>query len=180
MKIVICYGSYLGQTEKVASYLQEKLVDRGIDASLLKCQDPDSGVKAREADAVLIGSAIRAGKYHKKVLGFVKKNIEWLRVKKTGLFVVCLTAKSTDDQAQKEIQKYMGEFQEITGLSPALSRAFGGALVYTRYNFVLRYIMKRINQKYGGDTDTSKDFIYTNWDEVKSFADEFVGAMEIE
>ena len=178
MKVAICFESYLGQTEKVAQYLRDIYAGRGINASLLRCKDPASSLEAREADAVLIGSPIRAGRYHKKVLAFVKNNADWLKEKKTGLFVVCLTAKSSDEQAQKEIQKYMDEFRGLAGLSPALSRAFGGALVYTKYNFILRYIMKRINQKYGGDIDTSKDFIYTNWDEVKSFADEFVGAIE--
>jgi menaquinone-dependent protoporphyrinogen oxidase len=33
--------------------------------------------------------------------------------------------------------------------------------------------MLRIVRKAGGDTDTSRDYEYTNWTDVRAFADEF-------
>lgn len=176
MKIAICYESYLGQTEKVAGALREHVERTGNTVSLMRCRDRESSEKIRQADAVLVGSPIRAGKLHKKVIAFGKKNVDLLQKKKTGLFLVCLSAKDTTPESAAEIQKYLAQFVELTGLTPSIQRAFGGSLVYTRYNFVLRFIMKKINQKYGGDTDTSRDYEYTDWDAVRKFADEFSGA----
>jgi menaquinone-dependent protoporphyrinogen oxidase len=45
-----------------------------------------------------------------------------------------------------------------------------GAINYTRYNFLLRWYMKRASAKNGGATDTSRDHEYTDWDQVDRFA----------
>jgi menaquinone-dependent protoporphyrinogen oxidase len=47
-------------------------------------------------------------------------------------------------------------------------------LLYTKYNFLKRGLMKSITKKQGGDIDTSRDFIYTDWDAVDAFAREFL------
>ena len=48
-----------------------------------------------------------------------------------------------------------------------------GALLYTHYNFFVRWLMKRIVANAGGDTDTSKDYEYTDWSDVRAFAADF-------
>jgi menaquinone-dependent protoporphyrinogen oxidase len=37
--------------------------------------------------------------------------------------------------------------------------------------------MKRIAKKVGSDTDTSRDYEYTDWDEVEGFASDFAEAL---
>ena len=58
-------------------------------------------------------------------------------------------------------------------LSPAITKRVAGALPYTKYNLFMRWIMKRIVKKQGGDTDTSRDYDYTDWDDLRQFAAEF-------
>jgi menaquinone-dependent protoporphyrinogen oxidase len=48
-----------------------------------------------------------------------------------------------------------------------------GALLYTHYNFFIRWMMKRIVATAGGDTDTSRDYEYTDWNDVRAFARDF-------
>jgi len=55
---------------------------------------------------------------------------------------------------------------------------FAGALPYTRYHFFLRWVMKRIATMAGRDTDTSRDYEYTDWDEVARFAEEFADQVQ--
>jgi len=38
--------------------------------------------------------------------------------------------------------------------------------------------MKRIVRKAGGDIDTSRDYEYTDWDDLRRFAGEFVAMVE--
>ena len=55
---------------------------------------------------------------------------------------------------------------------------FGGALLYTHYGFIKRLIMKKIAGDKGSlDTDTSRDYVYTEWDGVKRFAEDFLATL---
>jgi menaquinone-dependent protoporphyrinogen oxidase len=54
-----------------------------------------------------------------------------------------------------------------------LIKHVAGALLYTRYNLFKRWLMKRIVAQQGGDTDTSKDYDYTDWADLRAFANEF-------
>jgi menaquinone-dependent protoporphyrinogen oxidase len=55
---------------------------------------------------------------------------------------------------------------------------FAGALKYTRYSWLKRMLMKHIAEKEGGDVDTSRDFEYTDWEQVTRFAERFFAALD--
>ena len=48
-----------------------------------------------------------------------------------------------------------------------------GALPYTQYNWLTRWMMRRIVARAHGDVDTSRDYEYTDWEDLRSFAGEF-------
>lgn len=54
-----------------------------------------------------------------------------------------------------------------------MRKLVAGALLYTRYNWIERWVMRRIVRKAGGDTDTSRDYEYTNWAELRAFVEQF-------
>ena len=49
-----------------------------------------------------------------------------------------------------------------------------GRLAYTQYGFLTRFIMKWIARRQGGPTDTTRDYEFTNWDNVTRLADTVV------
>jgi len=52
---------------------------------------------------------------------------------------------------------------------------FAGALRYTQYGFVKRHLIKKISKdKASADLDTSRDYEYTDWNDVRHFAEEFL------
>jgi menaquinone-dependent protoporphyrinogen oxidase len=54
----------------------------------------------------------------------------------------------------------------------------GGALLYTQYGFVKRHVMKKIARDTGNlGTDTSRDYVYTEWDGVKRFVEDFLARL---
>jgi menaquinone-dependent protoporphyrinogen oxidase len=67
----------------------------------------------------------------------------------------------------------MEQFLKATGWSPDLVTTVGGALSYTQYPPLMRWIMKRIARKEGGPTDTTRDHELTNWQHVDDFARRF-------
>ena len=61
----------------------------------------------------------------------------------------------------------------MTGWRPILTKTVAGAVLYTRYNWFKRRLMKRIVAKAGGGVDTSRDYEYTDWNELRTFAEQF-------
>jgi menaquinone-dependent protoporphyrinogen oxidase len=53
---------------------------------------------------------------------------------------------------------------------------FGGALLYRQYGILKRLMMKKIVRDKPGNlsTDTSRDYVYTEWDEVRAFTERFL------
>jgi menaquinone-dependent protoporphyrinogen oxidase len=73
-----------------------------------------------------------------------------------------------------DVKKVIDAFVAQTGWRPNRAKPVAGALLYTRYNFIVRFVMKRIARKAGGATDTSRDYEYTDWLALDRFADEIV------
>jgi Flavodoxin domain/Protein of unknown function DUF86 len=80
-------------------------------------------------------------------------------------------------RAAADAQKMINALLQETGWHPGRIKAVAGALLFTKYNFLLRFVMKRISRQAGGATDTSKDHEYTDWKALDDFIDEFVQAI---
>jgi menaquinone-dependent protoporphyrinogen oxidase len=68
------------------------------------------------------------------------------------------------------LQAIINRFLAETGWHPVVTKSIAGALLYTRYNWFIRRVMKRIAAKAGGDTDTTRDYEYTDWQDLRTFA----------
>jgi flavodoxin len=69
MKILVCYFSNTGNTEKIAKSIAEGM--EGEEVELLKITDIEPSI-LKNYDLVVLGSGIYAGKIHKKVSDFMK------------------------------------------------------------------------------------------------------------
>jgi menaquinone-dependent protoporphyrinogen IX oxidase len=69
------------------------------------------------------------------------------------------------------------DFVERTGWTPTEEISVAGALVYTKYDYLKRLVMKLIADRRGGDTDTAKDNEYTDWAALDRFAEGFVSGL---
>jgi menaquinone-dependent protoporphyrinogen oxidase len=77
------------------------------------------------------------------------------------------------------LQNWVNRFCLKTGWTPAQVLHVAGALPYTRYNFITRSIMRRIAESQGDDTDTSRDYEYTDWAALGHFADSFAAGRPV-
>src|SRR4029077_17001614 len=83
-------------------------------------------------------------------------------------------------KAPKAVQQMIDKFVEETGWRPQQALPVAGALLYRRYNFLMRYIMKRIAKQMNGPTaptDTSLDYEYTDWAALTHFAINFSASL---
>jgi len=75
-------------------------------------------------------------------------------------------------RAKTDVRRMTDVFLAETGWHPEHIEAVAGALRYTKYNFVLRFVMKQIAKRAGGSTDTSRDHEYTDWAALDRLVDE--------
>jgi menaquinone-dependent protoporphyrinogen oxidase len=168
-KILIAYGTTEGQTAQIADHLSELMRSRGLEAHALNLNSQSVSVDGY--DAVVVGGSIHMGKHQEDVVEFVRKNRADLERLPSAFFSVSLAANG--DLANAEA--YVENFVQQTGWRPSKVGLFSGALLYRQYGFLKRYMMKRIvRDKPGMSTDTSRDYVYTDWDQVNRFAEDFV------
>ncbi|WP_416840953.1 flavodoxin domain-containing protein [Haloferax sp. DFSO52] len=178
VSIIVVYGSREGQTAKVAGKIVEVFDRRGHDATAVAVEDVDTETALDSFDAILVGSSIHLGKHAKTVYEFVRENRDVLDARPNAFFQVSLSSAVPDEEKQAEAAGYIDEFVEATDWHPDRIAKFGGALRYSEYGFLTRYMMKRIAKDATGDTDTSRDYEYTDWDEVEAFATDFAALVE--
>ncbi|WEL26224.1 flavodoxin domain-containing protein [Haloferax volcanii] len=176
--ILVAYGSKEGQTEKIAGRIAVALAAHGHDVRTESVTDDAAAEALADADAVLVGSSVHLGAHSKSVYGFVREHRDDIEARPNGFFQVSLSSALDDADARAEVATYIDEFVEESGWHPERMAAFGGALRYSEYGFLTRLVMKRIAADATGDTDASRDYEYTDWDEVESFAADFVEYVE--
>ena len=124
-------------------------------------------------DVVFVGGSIHAHKYHNALKDYVKEYAAILNEQKAAFYSVCLAMASDIPEEHEEAQKIAIDFLDETGWAPSDIHHIAGALRYTKYDYFKKLIMRMIAKKQGGDTDTSQDHEYTDWEAVKKFALEF-------
>lgn len=178
MNVPVFYETWKKHTAEVAGRIADRLKARGHDASAVRCSDGDAQALLEKADAVVLGAPVRVGSHHKKAIRFAQGNRGRLDALPTAFFTVCLSAQGQTDQARAEVAGYEKAIVEKTGWTPGRCTAFAGAMPYRQFNFLLRFMMKRIVGSQGGPADTSRDHVLTDWEAVDAFADEFADSLE--
>ena len=173
-KILIAYGTSEGHTAKIAQYLADVIREHGSEAFVV---DVERAVVGRPDgyDGVIVGASVHMGRHERYVLDYVRQNRDTLERLPSAFFSVSLVAHDKSDEARKEVEGYVEGFVQQTGWQPRKIGRFAGALLYTQYGFFKRWIMKKIaREKESPDTDTSRDYVYTDWHGVRRFAEEFL------
>ena len=174
MRIYIPYATTEGQTAKIADYIADVVRDHGYEADTADIGLTKDGVPAGY-DGVIVGSSIHMGKHDKLASEYVRHNRDALEQLPSAFFSVSLAAHGDEAEAEG----YVEEFETDTGWHPGQVAIFGGALLYTQYGFVKRRLMKKIAADKPGDlgTDTSRDYVYTEWDGVRRFTEAFLAQL---
>ena len=135
-------------------------------------------VRPEDYDGVIVAAAIHMGGYQRPVTRWVRRHAEELNRRPGGFVSVCLGILEQRAEAQREVQEIKARFLARTGWHPTESKTIAGALPYTKYGWLKKWILRRIVAKAGGDTDTSRDYEYTNWEDLRTFARAFARRLE--
>jgi menaquinone-dependent protoporphyrinogen oxidase len=155
----------------VAGAIGETLHRNGAEVDVRAADDPAPAPDGY--DAVIVAASVHAGHYQRSVRRWARTHAEALSHKPAAFISVCLGVLQRDAKVQHDLQAIVEEFVASTGWRPGVVKFVAGALPYTQYGWVRRLVMKRIVAKAGGDTDTSRDYEYTDWDDLRHFAADF-------
>ncbi|MFW6448980.1 MAG: flavodoxin domain-containing protein [Halobacteriota archaeon] len=174
--VAIVFGTGEGQTAAVADRIAARLVERGHTATALDAEE--NAIDLDAVDAVVVGSSIHVGQHNAAVVRFLETEADRLAARPTAFFQVSLSSATADPERQAEAAGYVDRLLEETGFEPDRIALFGGALRYSKYGFLKRAMLKRIAAEATGDTDTSRDYEYTDWEAVEAFADDVAEFVE--
>jgi menaquinone-dependent protoporphyrinogen oxidase len=172
--VLVVYASHDGQTRKIAEWIATVIRARGHLVELLDAAHASQDRDLSRFQAVLIGSPIRAQGYLRPVVRFIQSHRTTLETLPTLFFSVGLAVVSKVHDGRAQTMRVVEKLVAETGWRPDRVELVAGALQYTRYNFLVRFVMRRIAKAEGGDTDTSRDYEYTDWTAVERFAVEFL------
>ncbi|CAM3593194.1 Protoporphyrinogen IX dehydrogenase [menaquinone] [Vibrio aerogenes CECT 7868] len=171
-RAIFLYSSREGQTKKILSFIMQRFT--GYQCDLVDLHDhprPDLS----QYDKILIGASIRYGHFHSSLYRFIDVHQKALVHSKAAFLCVNLTARKEEllkDTPEGSV--YVQKFLKKSKWSPEMIGVFAGALRYPRYRFIDKMMIKLIMSMTGGETDTSKEVEYTNWQKVSDFANSFL------
>ena len=177
-RVLVAYGSSEGQTAAIAERIGDVLDGEGHEVILVHAKHPPSDLEPDNYDGIVVGASIHAGTHQRYVRTFVSSHLEARSRRPSAFFSVSLSAASADPDTRADARALLEEFLEATGWEPDLTLSVAGALRYSEYGLLTRFVMKRIAGRERGDTDPSRDYEYTDWTEVEAFAREFAALVE--
>lgn len=174
MNILILYASKEGQTEKIAQFITDAVESHGHHATTLRANQIPQDIDTDAFDAAIVGGPIYKGSYPAYLKKIVIDYCDWLNQVPSAFFTVCMAIHSKNIKEQQHARSFGSRFTRDTNWQPNMMETFAGSIKYTHYGFITRMIMRYIAKKEGGDTDTSRDHEYTDWDAVTRFTEHFL------
>jgi menaquinone-dependent protoporphyrinogen oxidase len=181
--IAVLYATREGQTRKVAEHVAGVLRDqRSLQVEVHNAAKLPRDFQLARASAVLLAASLHAGTHEREMVSFVKRNREALARLPTALISVSLSEATVEgaayppekrEQARHDVAMAIERFCKSTQFRPTHIQPVAGALMFSKYSPLIRFVMRRIAKAAGGSTDTRRDHEFTDWPTLTQFATRF-------
>jgi menaquinone-dependent protoporphyrinogen oxidase len=158
-RILIAYGTRCGSTRGVAEAIGQVLSTGGaaVDVRLVKDANDLSPYQA-----VIVGSAIRMGKWLPEATEFVKTHQDTMSRIPVAYFAVCMTMKDDTAENRYKALGYLGPVRkQFPHVKPVDIGLFAGAVDYKKLSFPYSFILK-VKRAPEGD--------FRNWESIRTWA----------
>jgi menaquinone-dependent protoporphyrinogen oxidase len=182
MRTAVFYATREGQSELVAQRVASDVRSRTIEADVINVKDIRGHVDWDAYDAAFVIASVHAGHHEKEMIEFVQRSKGELERLNAAFLSLTLSQAGAElesntlaqrEAAHADALRMVATFATETGWRFEHSLTVAGALRYSKYNFLVRWVMKRIARKAGFDGTTSRDYEFTNWPAVDRFVTEY-------
>jgi menaquinone-dependent protoporphyrinogen oxidase len=160
-KTLIAYASKCGSTGEVAEAIAEALCDLGADVDVRLAEEVTS---LDDYNRVIIGSAVRMGRWLPAATNFVKAQQARLAPLSTAIFSVHLSNLGDDETSRQARIAYTAPVHEL--ITPRAEAFFAGKMDMARLDFLSRMIIKAMKSPEEDKRD---------WDAIRAWTREIVG-----
>lgn len=172
-RILIIYGTRYGQTAKVAEYMRAALANAGFGVLVEDAAKPRGDIDPEHYDGILIGGSLIRRHHQRAVRKYVARHRERLNRMPSAFFSVSASAASAEPRSQADAREAIQRFLTETRWDPDMVTPVAGAIAYTKYPLLMRWVLREISRRSGGPTDTSRDHELTDWAAVAELARRF-------
>jgi menaquinone-dependent protoporphyrinogen oxidase len=155
--LLVVYATREGHTRKIAEHIAATMRARNDVVDVVDAASVAAGFDVSRYGGVVLAASLHAGKHEREMVDFVKANHAAL-----------------DRVPTDAVEAFCHE----TGLHPSRIWPVAGALLYREYGVLKRLVLKMIAKRAGGDTDTSHDHDYTDWEALDRFVRVIAEEME--
>lgn len=187
-RLLILYATREGQTQRIAAHLAEMALARGVEAEVINAADAPKDIAFDHYRGAIVAASVHMQRHEREMVRFVKRHREALESMPAAFLSVSLSEAGADDpkatpearaKAAADVDAMIRRFLDETGWHPSKIQAAAGALMYSRYNPLVRFMMKRIARRTGSPTDTSRDYEFTDWNILDGLVDAVIADRSI-
>jgi menaquinone-dependent protoporphyrinogen oxidase len=176
-QLLIVYATTDGQTAKIARRMAKiaaALPD--VEAQADDVHDVSPSALA-SCDSIIVAASVHFGRHQRSMVRFIRANLDELSKKHSAF--VSVSGASAKASGRSEAEKYALQFLRRTRWVPDDIELVAGATLFTKYNPLLRFVMRRIAASRGIGTDVTRDYEHTDWSAVEQFARSFASRFQV-
>jgi menaquinone-dependent protoporphyrinogen oxidase len=177
MRAVIIFSSRNGQTRRICERMAAAVRLYGLETHLFELSEVRDDIVLHAADAVVLAGPVYFDRHPKALLRFATTHRTSLA--KVRTFFVSVSGAARSPEGKGAAAEYARKFLGLSGWAPDQVECVAGGEPYTKYGWFTRWFMVRHHRKMGRTVDPSRDYEFTDWQQVDRIARDIAAAVGV-
>ncbi|WP_434927654.1 menaquinone-dependent protoporphyrinogen IX dehydrogenase [Shewanella sp. HL-SH4] len=169
-KVLVLYYSRGGHTAQISRAIAQQILAKGGECDVLNINEVKHNIDWTQYHAIALGACVLYGSYHKSVFEFVERYQAELAKVPNSFFCVNVVARNPEKRVP-ENNKYLQKFLQLSPWQPQDVKIIAGKVDYPSWPWYDSLMIRLIMKMTDGPTDPKAIIDYTDWEDVKRYAE---------